>query len=302
MFLSVDASVSLMQILTLGIVSSSCSIIGVFLFYRRSAMMANAISHSVLLAIVGTFFLQQKISEFFYSQKTSHHLEGVPSLSLEWALIASLLMACLTYYTVHILGSRFSIPKQASTGIALSAYFSLGIVFITIYGRNSHIGIETIMGNIDAVSTCDLKNNIAVLLITIVTLSLSYKELISTTFDPSFSHSIGISNHWIELQLMALTSCVVVTSFKAIGYILVLAFIVGIPLCCRMLLVQQAKISTMIALCIALSWALATASVAISYLLYLYADLPVSTGGLCVSLLLLLTLIPQKSRAPSVPT
>lgn len=296
LFSLADLPISLVQILILGIVSSSCSLIGLFLFYRRSVMMANAISHSVLLGIVTTFLAQQQLTRLFSPQSSSATLESMPSLPLQWALVASMIMACLTYYTVYILAERFSIPRQASIGIALSAYFALGIVLITVFGRNSHIGIETIMGNIDAASIDDLTSHIAVLCITIAVIFLSYRELICTSFDPSFASSIGFSNHWIEIQLMVLTSCVVVTSFKAIGYILALAFIVGIPLCCKLFLQHQAKISTMLAFSLALSWTVSICAVWIAHLLFLYADLPVSTGGVCAAIILALTLLPKRRR------
>lgn len=282
-------SVSALQVLTLGIVSSSCSLIGLFLFYRRATMMANAISHTVLLAIVATCLIQQGVFTLFFKRPViaSVQLDTLPAFSLEWILIASVMMAYLTYFTVQILSSRFKVPIEASIGLALSAYFSLGILLITLFGRNSHIGIETIMGNIDAVSAHDVFWMLVVFIITLSTLSLCFKELITSSFDPLFAQSVGISTEKIELVLMMLTGAIVITSFKAIGYILVLAFLVGIPLCARLFLGKRATMTSMVILSLGLSWGFSAIAVLLAQLIFLCCDFSLSTGGLAVSLILL---------------
>ena len=49
-------------LLTAALVGLSCGLIGVFLILRRMAMMADAISHTVLLGIVVAFLITNQLS------------------------------------------------------------------------------------------------------------------------------------------------------------------------------------------------------------------------------------------------
>ena len=49
-------------ILTASLVGMSCGLIGVFLILRKMAMMADAISHTVLLGIVIAFIITRELS------------------------------------------------------------------------------------------------------------------------------------------------------------------------------------------------------------------------------------------------
>ena len=49
--------------ITASLVGLSCGLIGVFLILRKMAMMADAISHTVLLGIVSAYLVTQELSD-----------------------------------------------------------------------------------------------------------------------------------------------------------------------------------------------------------------------------------------------
>uniref|UniRef100_UPI001CCB49BE metal ABC transporter permease n=1 Tax=Escherichia coli TaxID=562 RepID=UPI001CCB49BE len=83
-------------LLTASLVGLSCGIIGVFLILRKMAMMADAISHTVLLGIVMAYLITRELSGV-------HMLIG--------AIIAGLLTAVLLQL-LHSLG----VQQDASIG------------------------------------------------------------------------------------------------------------------------------------------------------------------------------------------
>ena len=73
-----------------------------------------------------------------------------------------------------------------------------------------------------------------VLLINLVLILLSYKELAITTFDPAFATTLGIRTTLWHYLLMAVTSFTAVASFEVAGSILVVDVVCS---ACRVLLI-----------------------------------------------------------------
>lgn len=275
------------QGLMLALIGASCSFVGSFLFYRRATMLANAISHTALLGVVLAFFLQGVLLKQDLIASTNPTSSApLPTLSLALAFVASLFVALLTYATTSFLIHKLHLPHEASIAMVLSAYFSLGILLLSLFARNSHVGIETIMGNIDALAPGDLQLSSLIFFLTALVLVFFYKELLVTSFDLPFAQAVGMSAPSVELVLIFLTSAVVVSSFKAVGYILVLAYMVGLPLLVRLLLGTAAQMQRLLFGVFFASLFLSFASLLTTHLLYLYAGLALSTSGISVTLLL----------------
>src|SRR5690606_6035510 len=69
----------------------------------------------------------------------------------------------------------------------------------------------------------------AVLLMVALFITLGYKELKLTSFDPAFASALGISTALWHYLLMAAVSLTTVSSFESVGAILVIAFLIGPP-------------------------------------------------------------------------
>jgi manganese/zinc/iron transport system permease protein len=82
------------------------------------------------------------------------------------------------------------------------------------------------MGNVDALHLDDLYLIFWIALLDLSMISLFYKEWKVTTFDSSFAQSIGFSCSFFNYLLMVLTAATVIGAFRAIGVLLVLAFLI----------------------------------------------------------------------------
>lgn len=258
-----------LQLLILSCVAISSALVGSFLVLRRMTMLANSISHTILVGIVIAYLLVGSI-------------DG-------WSLfLAALVTGLATTWLTELLAKRVRLQEDASTGLVFSSLFALGIILVTLYTRNSHVGLEVVMGNADALHPSDLKLASSVLLANLALFLLFFKEFSITTFDGGLARSMGISPHLFNYLLMILVSATTVSAFRAVGVIMALAFLVVPPLTARMV---THRLPSMLALasligCLAVLFGVATAR----HLLSSYA-LPLSTGGLVVCWLLLLFLI-----------
>ncbi len=216
------------QVLVLVGIALSAAVLGCFLVLRRMTMLANALSHTILLGIVLVYFLMTK---GILVQMTDPH-DPIP---IQAMLIASLVMGMVTTFLTEFLTKTIGLQEDASTGIVFTSLFALGVILVTLLTRNVHIGTEVVMGNVDALQFGDLKLVLAVLVLNIVLIFLFYKEYQITTFDSGLSKALGISPIFFNYLLMMQVSATAIGGFRAVGVLMVLALITGPALTARML-------------------------------------------------------------------
>ncbi|WP_215146150.1 metal ABC transporter permease [Exiguobacterium qingdaonense] len=201
------------------LVGVTCGMIGALLVLRKMAMIADAISHTVLLGIVLAFFVTQS-------------LNGLPML------IGAGLIGLLTAFLVQWLDSS-GVQSGAAIGVVFTSLFALGVVLLSFVGDGVHLDVQhALMGQISYVpwNTWSLGGiNLGpkavwllggVLLLNIVTILLFYKELKVSTFDPKLAASMGIPIVFLHYLLMSLVSFSTVASFDSVGAILVVAMLI----------------------------------------------------------------------------
>lgn len=217
-------SIAQVEILIIAIfVSASCSVIGNFLILRSTAMMSDAISHSVLLGIVLVFFIVQ-------------------SLNSPFLIVGAALSGLATVLLVDLFNRKKYINKDASIGFVFSLLFSIAIIVISMYARNVHLDVNVaLLGELAfapfnrfMVNGLDIGPKSLYVMATLFVLNLLfvvifYKELKITTFDRSLSKSFGFSPSWINLMLMAMVSITCVAAFDAVGSVLVIAYMIIPP-------------------------------------------------------------------------
>ncbi|GGZ17249.1 manganese transport system membrane protein MntD [Echinicola pacifica] len=211
-------------ILTGSMIAISCGLLGAFLMLRKMAMTGDAISHAVLPGIVIAFLISG----------SRHGLTMVIGAGLV-GLIAT---ACIEYLT-----QKVKLQSDASIGITFTSLFAIGIILITflanqidldqdcvLYGEIAYVPIDlwiTKAGTIMGPRTTYLA--VINLVLAIAFVSLFYKELKLSTFDPEFAATIGLSTAGVNYGLMGMVSYTTVSSFEAVGAILVVALLVVPP-------------------------------------------------------------------------
>lgn len=206
-------------LLTASLVGLSCGIIGVFLILRKMAMMADAISHTVLLGIVTAYLVTKELSGM-------HMLIG--------AIAAGLLTAVLVQW-FHSRG----VQQDASIGVVFTTLFAIGVILIATQVGNAHLDVKhALMGEITFVPW----NTVAVpwlgaipeatlmlavvFVIVLVVIIMFYKEWKLTSFDPALAASIGLPVVFMHYVFMSLVSVTTVASFDAVGAIMVVAMLI----------------------------------------------------------------------------
>lgn len=231
-------------ILAIGaLVGVAASLLGAFLVLRRESMLSDAISHSVLLGIVGAYLLTGALAGFW---------------SITGAALAGLLSVLLTE---ALLRTR-RVKRDAAIGLVFPALFALAVLLINLFARDVHLDADAVLlGEIafawlDTVALFGLEvpRSLAVMaLIAAVNLAfvaLLFKELKLASFDPALAQALGYRPRLLGLLLWGLLAVTAVGAFEAVGVVLFVAFVV-VPAATAVLLTD--RLPSMIAIAVAVA-------------------------------------------------
>ncbi len=213
-------SYELWILLTGSLVGLSCGIMGCFLILRKMSMLADAISHTVLLGIVLAFLISQ-------------------SMNGGYMLIGAAIAGIVTTFIVQLLSSS-GIQEDAAIGVVFTAMFAVGVILISFLVGDVHLDVEhALMGEIafipwETVSIPllgEIPNAVvmlgSILLLNLILINIFYKEFKITSFDPSMAAALGIPVLVIHYILMGMVSVTTVSAFDSVGAILVVAMLIA---------------------------------------------------------------------------
>ena len=196
------------------------TLIGNFLVLRRLSLMGDAISHAILPGIIFAFFI-------------------AGSLESPLFFIFSILFAILMVFVIEYFSHNLKVSQESVIGIVFTALFALGVILLVNFADNVHLDQDAVLYGQAEFSYINrfviFGMDLGVrslwtmgfsLVLNAVMITLFYKELKLTTFDPGLAKSLNISVRKMHYLIMTLTSITVVAAFEAVGAILVVAFLV----------------------------------------------------------------------------
>lgn len=178
-----------------------CGVIGSFIVLRGMALIGDAISHAVLPGVAISYMLG---INFFYG---------------------AVFTGMLTAVGIGYINQNSRIKNDSAIGIVFSAAFALGVILIA--KANSSIDLNRILfGNVLSVRSTDMWMTLIIGAIVLLTVVFFYKELLVSTFDPTFAAAYGLPNKLIHYVIMILLTMVTVASLQTVGIILVVAMLI----------------------------------------------------------------------------
>lgn len=250
-------SMTLEILLIAAIVAVACALPGVFLVLRGTTMMADAITHTVLLGIVLAFFVTEDLNS--------------PLL-----IAGATLTGIATVWLIEAVKQTKLMSNDSAIGIVFPLFFSIAIILISRYAGNVHLDTDSVLmgelafapfsrlviGGVD-IGPQSLWTMVAILLINVVFIFFFFKELQLSTFDAAFSAALGFSPVLLHYALMTLVSLTAVGAYDSVGSILVVGFMVGPPLTAYLL---TSKLKKMLLITVIIAVVNSVAGVELSFL------------------------------------
>ncbi|HGA4677764.1 TPA: metal ABC transporter permease subunit [Streptococcus pyogenes] len=189
---------ALITAVVIGIVSGA---VGCFIILRSMSLMGDAISHAVLPGVALSFILGVN---FFIG-------------AIIFGLLASVIITYIKENSV--------IKGDTAIGITFSSFLALGVILIGIANSSTDL-FHILFGNILAVQDSDKWITIGVSIFVLVVISLFFKELLLTSFDPILAKSMCVKVNAYHYLLMVLLTLVAVTAMQSVGTILIVALLI----------------------------------------------------------------------------
>lgn len=224
------------------LVAVPSAVLGGFLLLRKSMMVSDAISHSILPGLVLGFLVTKSV----YSPLV---------------LVLASLFGVLTILLIDWLHKETQIKKEASIGIAYTFLFAVGVLLIANFtSGNTELDQECILyGDIGSTPLDTLIINgywlgpkaVWVLgginLLVAVVVTIGWRALTLSSFDEVFAETIGLRPKTWNLILMTLVAVCIVSAFDIVGAILIISFL-SAPSCAAFLFGNNSR--SYIGLCV----------------------------------------------------
>lgn len=243
-------------------IAVSCGLLSCFLVLKGWSLMADAISHAILVGVALANAL------------------GLPLML--GAFAAGLSCASLTAW----LERRSSLKSDSLLGISFSFLFALGVAF----GPGGKHLTHLLLGNLLGLAPAQSGQIMLVATLIIVVLLLQWRNLMLFVFDPVQGQLAGQNLRWLSNLLLVLLTLITVAALQAVGVILVVALLIGPGLCGQLLARSFAGL---------MGWAVLVSvlSTVAGLLLSVYLNSsPGATIVLCQSVIFLLCLALSKLR------
>ena len=176
--------------------SLGCGPIGVLLVLRRMSLMGDAMSHAILPGAAIAFLITGL---------------SLPAMSLG-GLIAGLCVALLA----GLVSRATQLKEDASLAGFYLTSLALGVLIVSARGSNVDL-LHVLFGTILAVDAPALALVAGIASLTLLTLAVIWRPLITECFDPGFLRAVGGGGSVYHIIFLALVVLNLVAGFQSLG-------------------------------------------------------------------------------------
>lgn len=200
--------------------SLASSAVGTHYFLQKKSLSGDVISHALLPGVVLAYLLigQKSFSVLFLGSFLSGLLSVV---MMQW-------VQRITF-----------IKPDVSMAVVLTSFYGFGIVLLTYANRlplGNQAGLDTFLfGKAAALTPSDVRAYSVLAFSILLILNIFERSLIIVSFDPVFAKASGLPIKTLHYILVALIISSVVLGVKAVGVVLMSAFIILPPFIARLL-------------------------------------------------------------------
>lgn len=206
--------------------------------FMQRAMLGGLLTGS-LGGLLGSFAVLRQLS--FFSDALGHSaLLGI-SIGILLGVNPTLVLipfAVIFALLINQLVQRSQLPADALLNIVYSTSLAFAVVALSLVDTYRGGIQQLLFGDILGIGWLDLAVIGTLLLGALVYLSLSLRAQVLLTLSNDLAGAFGVRAHWHRLAFIVLLAVVVAVSIKAVGVLLISAFVV-IPACAGRLLSRR---------------------------------------------------------------
>jgi manganese/iron transport system permease protein len=246
--------------------------------------MQRALLEVVLLAVlggvVGTHVLLRRLA--FTTEAFQHTV--FPGVAIAFAAGESLLLGALAAAAaavalLTVLTRQPRVDPDAALAVLIATFFAAGVVVVSRSRSFQGDLTALLFGRILAVDVAQLVHTVVIVVLCVAVLFALHKELVLRAFDPVAAAAAGYRLWVLDLVLNVAVALAVVAAVRAVGTVLLVAFLVtpaaAARLCCR-------RVGSMMAVATGLAAVCGWVGLAVSYEASVHHGLRLASGATVV--------------------
>ena len=183
------------------LVGGVCGFLSAYLMLKGWSLIGDALSHSIVPGVAGAYML------------------GLP-FALGAFVSGGLAAAAMLF-----LNQRTRLKEDAIIGLIFTSFFGLGLFMVSL--SPTSVNIQTIvLGNILAITPGDTLQLVIIGGVSLVILTLKWKDLMVAFFDENHARSIGLKPDLLKVLFFTLLAASTVAALQTVGAFLVVAMVV----------------------------------------------------------------------------
>jgi manganese/iron transport system permease protein len=183
------------------LVGGVCAFLSAYLMLKGWSLMGDALAHSIVPGVAAAYIL------------------GFPFA------VGAFFTGILAAVGMGFVNQNTRLREDAVIGLVFTALFALGLLMASMWPMS--VSIQTIvLGNILAISNEDVVQVAIISAISLLLLTLKWKDLMVTFFDESHARSMGLNTAVLKGLFFTLLSACTVAALQTVGACLVIAMVV----------------------------------------------------------------------------
>lgn len=183
------------------LVGGVCAFLSVYLMLKGWSLIGDALSHAIVPGVAGAYML------------------GLPFA------VGAFFSGGLAATIMLFLHQHSTLKEDAIIGLIFTSFFGLGLFMVSL--SPTSVNIQTIvLGNILAITPYDTLQLLLISAITLLVLTLKWKDFMVLFFDEQHARSIGINATLLKVIFFTLLSASTVAALQTVGAFLVIAMVV----------------------------------------------------------------------------
>ncbi|MCJ8507245.1 metal ABC transporter permease [Rhizobium lemnae] len=183
------------------LVGGVCGFLSAYLMLKGWSLIGDALSHAIVPGVAGAYML------------------GLPFA------LGAFMSGGLAAGAMLFLNQRTRLKEDAIIGLIFTSFFGLGLFMVSL--SPTSVNIQTIvLGNILAITPEDKLQLLLIGGISLLILSLKWKDLMVAFFDENHARTIGLRPDLLKVLFFTLLAASTVAALQTVGAFLVVAMVV----------------------------------------------------------------------------
>jgi ABC-type Mn2+/Zn2+ transport system permease subunit len=197
--------------------------------FMQRALLAGMLA-VVASSVVGTWVVLRGLS--FLGDALAHGVIPGMALAVLWGFnltVGALVTAGLMVGGISLVNRRSRLGEDTGVGLLFVGMLALGVIIIS-KSRSFTTDVQSLLfGDVLGVTWADIRVQAAAAALVVVCSVLGYRAFLVLSFNEAKAGSLGLRPGTTHLALLALIAVAIVSSFQAVGTLLVFGLLVGPP-------------------------------------------------------------------------